>query len=483
MSDDNKKKSIYRMMYGRREIVTDALSVDLGNVMSVLRDAMTTHETNEMEIQYLYDYYKGKQPILERTKTVRAEINNTIVENRAHQIVDFKTGYLVGEPIQYTSRSEKKETAKGISSLNDYMVAENKAAKDKELADWQHICGTAYRMVLPSKDEMSESPFELFTLDPRTTFIIHSNEIARKPIAGVCYTVSKEGIKTYSVLTPERFFKIYDEKIVAVEDNRIGMIPIIEYQANKPRLGVFEPVLPLLDAVNNLDSNRLDGIEQFIQSLLVLYNCNIEEGTTAEDIRRVGMILLKSIGEAKADVKVIAEQLDQSQTQTLKKDLIDSIITIVGMPSQGDGNGSDSSNNGAMLLKQGWQTAEARAKDSELVFKRSEMAMLKVALRICNALGYLNLVPSEINIKFTRRNYEDIGSKSTVLTTMLGCDKVAPIDAFVVCGMFPDPEEACIRGLEWYEQNKAQAQEMAQQFQPNTEDDSVPEQDTQSEDK
>lgn len=35
------------------------------------------------------------------------------------------------------------------------------------------------------------------------------------------------------------------------------MIPIFEYPANNARLGSFEIVLPLLDTINNIESNRM----------------------------------------------------------------------------------------------------------------------------------------------------------------------------------------------------------------------------------
>ena len=105
------------------------------------------HLRNEADIKYLYDYYRGIQPILGRKKDVRPEINNKLVENRANEVISFKVGYLMGEPIQYVSRGEGNSEA--INRLNEYVFAEDKAAKDKELADWFHICGTSYRMVLP----------------------------------------------------------------------------------------------------------------------------------------------------------------------------------------------------------------------------------------------------------------------------------------------------------------------------------------------
>lgn len=69
--------------------------------------------------------------------------------------------------------------------------------------------------------------------------------------------------------------------------------------------------------------------------------------------------------------------------------------------------------------RDGWSSAEARAKDSELVFKRSEKEFLKLVLRICRDLGELELKLSNVEIRFTRRNYENITEKANVLTTMI----------------------------------------------------------------
>ena len=155
---------------GRRVIYTDVEEITDGNVVSVLQKALAIHLQNRAEIDYLYRYYKGDQPILYRRKEVRPEINNTVVENRANEIVSFKVGYLMGEPVQYVARGDDKAVTDSVTRLNDYMLSEDKAAKDKELADWSHIAGTSYRMVLPDSEanvEEDECPAEIFTLDPR----------------------------------------------------------------------------------------------------------------------------------------------------------------------------------------------------------------------------------------------------------------------------------------------------------------------------
>lgn len=455
-------KSLFqtRQMAGRRVIKTSVKEITRENVVEVLTKALETHELNRSEIDYLWNYYRGKQPILHRQKEVRPEICNRIVENRANEIVSFKVGYLCGEPIQYVGRNTDEATTKDVMALNELMFAEDKATKDQEIVEWQMICGTGYRLVLPDEHgEEDDAPFELYTLDPRDTFVVYSNEIGNEPMMGVKYYKDDEEIIHFSVYTQNRYYLIEGEKLVEEKAHALDMIPIFEYPANNARLGSFEIVLPLLDTINNIESNRMDGMEQTIQAFIKFVNCDITEADFKE-LKELGAIKVKSVDGANADVDVVTNELNQDQSQTLKEDCYKAILSICGLPSMSDGSTSDSSNNGAVILKNGWQGAETRAKDSEHMFKKAEKKMLKLVLRICRDLGDINLRLKDIDMKFTRRNYEAIQSKSQVLVSMLQQDKIHPQLAFTHCGLFTDPETAYVMSMKHYEevQEKMKAQ-------------------------
>ena len=454
----------YTALFGRRVIYTDVEQITRANVVDVLRKAFTTHLRNKNEIEYLYKYYKGEQPVLWRKKDVRPEIKNTIVENRANEIVSFKVGYLMGEPVQYVSRTDDPGIADKVSTLNDYVLSEDKAAKDKELSEWAHICGTAYRMVLPDEhagEIPDEAPFELYTLDPRFAFIVYYNGLGTPRKMGVKYVEKEKAHRVFSVYTEDHFYEIEDWEITKDEDQIFG-IPIIEYPLNNSRLGAFEVVLPLLDAINNVDSNRLDGVEQFVQALMLFHNVDISSSDYAE-LRREGALKYKDVDpNLKAEIKYLVAELNQTQTQTLVSHLYDTVLTIVGMPNR-NGGSSTSDTGSAVIMRDGWSAAEARAKDTELIFKKSEQVFLKMVLGLCDDLADLNLKLSALEIRFTRRNYENIVEKANVLTTMLNNPKIAPQLAFIHCGMFSDPNIA-------YTMSKAYAEEQAKKIPPKEDD-------------
>jgi hypothetical protein len=124
------------------------------------------------------------------------------------------------------------------------------------------------------------------------------------------------------------------------------------------------------------------------------------------------------------------------------------------MPNR-NGGSSTSDTGAAVVLRDGWSLAESRAKDSENMFKKAEKKMLKLVLRICRELSDLELGLKDIELQFTRRNYENIQSKSQVLDTMLKNDKIHPLLAFQHSGMFVDPERAYSMSKKYSEEEQA----------------------------
>lgn len=444
-----------RALFGRRVIYSNVSEITKENVVDVLRKAFTTHLRNKNEMEYLYRYYKGAQPIINRKKDVRPEIKNIVIENRANEIVSFKVGYLMGEPVQYVSRGDDETVAKNVTTLNNYVLSEDKPTKDKELAEWAHICGTSYRIALPDEKadvELDEAPFEMYTLDPRFSFVVYQNSLGEPPLMGVKYIEKEKATRVFSVYTSDHYYEIENFEIVKDEDQILG-IPIVEYPLNNARLGAFEVVLPLLDAINNVDSNRLDGVEQFIQALMLFHNVDISSDDYTK-LRQDGAIKFKDIDpQLKAEIKYLVEEMNQTQTQTLIDHLYDTVLTICGMPNR-NGGSSTSDTGSAVIMRDGWSAAEARAKDTELMFKKSEKEFLKLVLRICNDLSDLSLKLSSLEIRFTRRNYENISEKANVLVTMLNNPKIAPQLAFTHCGMFSDPQIAYAMSMTYAEEQE-----------------------------
>ena len=455
----NTNQGYGKALFGRRVIYTDETEITDKNVAAVVLNAMPTHVANRSDINYLYDYYKGKQPILERLKEVRPEICNRIVCNFAYDIVDFKVSYLLNSPFSYVSKKDKNAA---VDTLNDYMNQVNKDSQDREVIEWNHICGTAFRYVQalePKAVGKGDAPFDLFTLDPRTTFVIYSSTFKKTKMAGVTYTISETDgqIRNFVVYTPKKIFTFEADKDDNVskfseKDNPLGEIPIYEYPANNARLGAFEIVLPLLDSLNRILSNDVDGLEQAVQSFLKFINCDLD-GDALENLRQYGAIKIKSIDGAPADVDSVKTEYSYDGASITKEDIYRNILMICGMPVNGNGK-SISANNGAILVQNGWSQAESKAKASQTMFEGSEKPMLNLVLKICNTIGKekLDIRSSDIECKSPRTNYENLQVKAQVLCEMLNTPQVHPKLAFEACGLFSDPENAYSISEEHYKE-------------------------------
>ena len=400
-----------------------------------------------------------------------------MLENHAFEVVEFAKSNAFGEPVQYVQKGEKDTEVVNpeISTLNRFMASEDKPSLDNELAEWQRVCGTAYRWTdTDTPDDEDEAPFEMSVPDPRRTFVVYSSGIKKEPLFSGYYswfsdvTMSESAVQEYNskyrvitIYTDEFMLEIketngnyvlneFDDPLT--EDGKIKQYPlipkgqrIIEYPLNTARIGLIELVITQLNALNKIKSDDLDGIDQFVQSLLVFINQDV----SVEDVKELeeaGAIKVTSKSrDMPADVKLLTQQLLHSETKIVTDDIYNKILTILGIPRLNDKpSGGDTGQ--ARLLGEGWTMAYQRAKQDDLNFKKSERQFLKLILKICKADirkdvdKIENLKISDIDIKIPRDKSDNLLVKAQALLNLLEAG-VHPEIAFTVVGLFGDPHD------------------------------------------
>lgn len=463
-------------LFGRKQIFCDKTNIDKTNILEVLSDAYFIHEQNRAEMLYLFEYVKGRQPILDREKQIRPEINEKIVDNMASEILEFKLGYEFGSPISYVQRARKdiksrnalfsffkklftsdesKKEDLRVSAINEMMVEECKAAKDLMLAKDVKTCGVGYRLILPKKIKTGVSVFDLLVLNPMNTFVVYSNDAYREPILGVSYFPHRDGSVTFGCYTKTSYFKIEMGITKDFEDwfeekpNTVGMVPIIEYINDYDRMGCFERVIPLMDALNTIDSDRVNDIAQHVQN--ILWGDNVALDTEQyKKLRDDGMILTKSEQGRTATLKYLESVLNQSENQTLVDYVKQQILDITNTPSRSELSGG--STGSATNMSTGWMAAETDAKEKEQIWSASERRETAVILKIIKDsnevdadIAELNL--SDIEIKFSRSRTYDLATKCNSLSALIGIG-IDPLRAIEVVGLFTDPQQVALDSAE-----------------------------------
>ena len=439
------------VLKGRREIFTDVKEINNNNISEVLADAFDIHLQNVTEIKYLQEYERGVQPILNRVKEVRPEINNKIVENHAAEITSFKVGYVFGSPITFVQRanvdsgnnSGEKDDGK-LAILNEMMFEEGKAAQDQVLGKDISVCGVGYRIVLPKKIKDGISEFSILRLNPCNAFVVKYNDIFKKPALGVSYVQLSDDSYRVGAYTDTQYFELEGNdlaslKVIAEKPNGIGIQPIIEYKNDDERMGCFERVISLLDALNEATSDRMNGLAQFVQSILWMNNCEIDSAQMEQLKDKLGLLTKSEPGNP-ASVEYLTATLDQAQTQTLIDYLYEQILQIAGVPGREQSTGGNTGQ--AIMLSNGWQIAETHARSVEQTFTESERQMLKVVLKILNATAasaVADLKLSDIDVKFSRNRTDSLLVKTQGLMNQLQAG-IHPLVAITNCGLYSDPQ-------------------------------------------
>lgn len=433
-------------LFGRRKLTTHYQVITDENVTDVLTSVLSDMAVNESQIKLLYDYYRGKQQILQRTKDIRPEICNRAVENHALEIVSFKTGYIFGEPIQYVCRASDEGASKshGVADLNERMYLADKAYHDKKMADWMFIAGCGYRFLKPNS--MAPAGFHIDTLDPRYTAMVYTTAVGGAPVMSIQKKKDEHDQIFYWVYTPSKLYKFRDTMLEESFPNTAGFIPVFEYTPNEARLGAFEPVIDLLDALNLAVNNRLDGVEQFVQAFFKGINIKIDEEIW-DKLRAKGMMVFNSDPGNPADFDLVSSELNQTQAQVLTDYIYQQILTVCDMPDRNGSNRTTGDTGQAVILRDGWSAAEAYARSVTMNYEPSEKRFIDTVLRVLREEDAdLGIKTADVGIKIAPNMTDNMLTKTQALQNMLEAG-IHPRIAIAHCKMFSDPEQVYLDSL------------------------------------
>lgn len=411
--------------FGRKVIYT-SLEPTIENIPKIITDAMTCHMMNVTDIRYLTDYFLGKQPILEKEKQVRPNINNQVCLNYAWSTVRDTTGYFMGTPLQYTARTA--DVADAVQELNSAMELENRATIDKEIEDFCSICGVGYKCTLvdPIGYE-NDVPYNLMSLSPFNTFVVYSTAIGHSPVLSVNFFDYRDNedmpCRRYIAYTNEiacEYLTAGANNTVTVSDmisstyHQHGGNPIVEYRNNQWRMGDFEMVTTLLDAINLTTSNSLDDVEQVVEAILLLFGIPADEHDDVQTLENGDILVFSGEQGINQDGKYIQCSLNPQAVTQLREYLEEAYKVVVGIPDRKTRGGGGGDTGDAVKLRDGWADLELVARNKELFWKQSERQSLKVAIKLMQDKGLikdLNMI--DVDMMFSRNKNDNLQTKTT----------------------------------------------------------------------
>lgn len=446
MRNDKSLQDLVKGCYGRKILYTDVETITADNIVNVVGDCIGNFYYNKTIIEYLWRYYKGDQPVLYRVKVQNADITNKIVENHAYEIVQFKVGQTYGEPIQFISRKDDDEINRAVDALNDYLVDANKQEKDIKAGEWQSATGTSFKAVRFANGEI---PFQIVAPTPMNTCVIY-NRSTEEPVLAVQELKDEDGRWYKLCYTDSHSCKIQNGVASEWKLHAFGSIPIVEFPNNHERISDIELVIGLLDAINNMQSNRMDGIEQFVQYWVKFVNCEIDQ-KTFEEMKMSHALTVKSNNkDNKADVEIMTQELNQSQCQVAKDDLLDNLQAILAIPNRESQN-SGGDTQGAVSLRAGWDFSKTRAKQKDPIIKSAEKRLAIIILNILRVTGNdLKISPRDFDVQINHSPLDNLYTKTQALAQMLQSG-INPRIAVATCGLWGDAEKVSLQSQPYFD--------------------------------
>ena len=470
IDNDSYSSPIYNTKLGRQNIYTAEPYVTRDNLIDVLGKAKTAHMGNAADIKYLLRYEKGDQP-LHRVKKVRPEIDICDVDNIANQITEFKLGYDWGYPISLVQRGQNSESkSEEIALLNDFYDLAGHRGKQQELARWVEITGIGYTYVdINPEYEEGESPFTLDVLNPQFTFVVRSTYYTdNRIVLAVTFSDTDEsGDQIYTCFTKERRFVVKGNVIQREWLNTLGAIPIIEWFRAYDRMGCFERQIPEMDALNLLNSDFLNDVDQNTQAIWHANDVEFakeevvnEDGTTTEKNKRPenGQWLQTFTPNNGRAPKITPLTVNYNYSGVLSNIVTkrQTILSKCDVPQRNDTSGGSSGI--AMSDASGWSAAEASASKKENIQDLCKCAELKVVFKAIMKNPKVkaddpikSLTLADIKPYIKRQKSYEMTVKTNAFATMVA-HGINGLDAIQSINFFDDPSQVWERSKEAIEQ-------------------------------
>ena len=310
-----------------RYIVSD----DLGP--EKIRQLLNHWQMNDrVKLQRKYDYYNGKQRILNKTYSDPSKPCNRVVTNYCRSIVSNFAGFNLGIPATY----QVDDNVQYFLRYNDYIQ------KDTELLTQGLVFGVAYELLYIDSD--GETRFE--NISPLYGFDIYSSDLSDDDMSAFVRIYTEDNVditqsNTYMVVvyTKDKIttYKTVGEfgslEFVSEVPHSFGQVPVVAFNLNPEREGIFEQIIPLQDSYNEVLSAQLDELGMLVDSFLVLKGVSAEK----EDIQdmKTNRVLLM---DADSSAEFLVKNVNNSQIIEILTEIKKRIIEISTCPNFSDEN-------------------------------------------------------------------------------------------------------------------------------------------------
>jgi len=429
--------------------------------LTTIFDIFTQNSTG---IRADYDKYCLNHEILTKVRQHEdSDVNNIVLIPDLKAMIDWKTGYVFGNPIKYAQN--KDIDTDDITYLNKYVRSVCQRAIDKEVGTWAYATGIGYYFVEPKSENFdieTQAPYEIYCREADTCAKVYSSFGGNKPLFDLLYTTygeiteapNKKTVKVLDIYFPNTLYT-YEKRDLGVwtlvNKQARGLykhLPLVEKRPNIDGIGIVAMGESMQNALDRIMSDSLDNINDVVNETWVYYNISLgktpeEQAEAHRKAKKGGAIQANGSSEKlPPKIETISTKLSLSEVQEVFATLNAKFHSSIGVPMEMSNSNSGGTTKQGSEVANGYDNAYNRALDDINTFIKADTELLEKIMWICkntpnNKMD--NLAVSEIEIKYSLNLTDNILTKTQSYVNLVQVG-VPPSIALRLCRLSNDTE-------------------------------------------
>lgn len=297
-------------------------------LQKILNKFMTTERP---KLQRWDDYYRGKHAILNKSYSDASKECNHIITNYCKIITDTYSGYICGKPISYFSNDD-------ITDIQDTLNYNDSASQDMAMITNALIYGVAYELQWVDKYAQIRycqvNPLNCFaifdnTLDCELLYFVRwykVNSIDETDSTYIVEVYDSNSVRRYKSFGMGGALEFIDE-----EAHYFGDVPVSVFYLNENEENIFNSVITLNDAYNELQSSEIDDFNAWVDAYLTFTGVNAE----IDDISAMKENRVLILPEG-AEANWLTKNANDTQIVNILENIKKNIFKVTACPDMAD---------------------------------------------------------------------------------------------------------------------------------------------------
>ena len=369
-----------------------------------------------------YDYFKGKMAITHKVPTDVGKPCNRVVVNYCSNIVETYNGYMTGIDISYSG--ENIDDIIEVLNYNDVHSADTQFLRNAL------IFGRAAE--LNYIDAFGMQRFK--SIDPREIIDVYDDTVDQNLVYAIRFYRAdyiEDNTETYIV-------EVYDNKNIYKYRSNAGFsslepieepiphyfeqVPVTFFSLNNEEDSIFDKVMSLNDAYNELLSGEVDSWDAFADAYLVLKGCEAD-GDDLKAMKENRVLIL----DADADAEYLTKNVSDTQVENMLTNINEQIHKVALSPDFNDEKFMSSS---GIAIKYKLMGMENNASAIESNMRKALQKRIELICAILNLKG--DSAWRDIDIIFTRNLPENTTDIAAMVNNLRGL-----VSDYTLLGLLP----------------------------------------------